>query len=65
MKSFLKLLFYHYFINCQTSEGGVNAGSLSQSFPLDLIQTSLVMLEAAIPAPHTLLSLQDQRDKEF
>jgi hypothetical protein len=31
---------------------------------MDLISTSLVMLEAAIPAPHTLVELQEERDKD-
>lgn len=36
-----------------------------ESFPaLDLISTSLVMLEAAVPAPHTLVELQEARNKD-
>ena len=35
----------------------VEAGSFSDYFPSDLFSTSLVMLEAAIPAPHTLVEL--------
>ena len=42
----------------------VNAGSFSEYFPSDLFSTSLVMLEAAIPAPHTLVDLQEARNKE-
>ena len=39
----------------------VEAGSFSDYFPSDLFSTSLVMLEAAIPAPHTLIELQESR----
>lgn len=42
----------------------VNAGSFSEYFPSDLFSTSLVMLEAAIPAPHTLVELQESRKKD-
>lgn len=39
----------------------VEAGSFSEYFSSDLLSTSLVMLEAAIPAPHTLVELQESR----
>ena len=42
----------------------VEAGSFSDYFPADLFSTSLVMLEAAVPAPHTLVELQESRKKE-
>ena len=42
----------------------VEAGSFSEYFPADLFSTSLVMLEAAIPAPHTLIEIQESRKKE-
>lgn len=41
----------------------VQAGSFSEYFPSDLFSTSLVLLEAAIPAPHTLVQLQNERKK--
>jgi len=42
----------------------VEAGSFSDYFPSDLFSTSLVMLEAAIPAPQTLVELQEARKKD-
>ena len=42
----------------------VNAGSFSSYFSSDLFTTSLVMLEAAIPAPNTLIELQEARKKD-
>ena len=42
----------------------VEAGSFSDYFPSDLFSTSLVMLEAAIPAPHTLVELQESRKRD-
>lgn len=42
----------------------VEAGSFSEYFPSDLFTTSLVMLEAAIPAPHTLVELQESRKRD-
>ena len=63
MKSFAKLLFYLAITD--NNNQMAYAGSLMSSFPHDLIETSLVMLEAAIPAPHTLIELQEKRNSDI
>ena len=42
----------------------VEAGSFSSYFPSDLFSTSLVMLEAAIPSPQSLVELQESRKQD-
>lgn len=38
--------------------------SFYSTYPMDLLQSSLVLLEAAIPAPHTLEQIKSLRDQE-